>query len=109
MSWNDGVKPFVTLTVEAGVTLTVNGKLIVGGVQHKADQSAQGHTSGDYSKLVNKGNVIINGSMDVRGLVDGSGTLTVNAGATLKQPFMVNNYSGGTNTCLLYTSDAADE
>ena len=102
VSWNDGVKPFVTLTVEAGVTLTVNGKLIVGGVQHKADQSAQGHTSGDYSKLVNKGNVIINGSMDVRGLVDGSGTLTVNAGATLKQPFMVNNYSGGTNTSDLY-------
>ena len=102
VSWNDGVKPFVTLTVEAGVTLTVNGKLIVGGVQHKADQSAQGHTSGDYSKLVNKGNVIINGSMDVRGLVDGSGTLTVNAGATLKQPFMVNNYSGGTNTLDLY-------
>ena len=102
VSWNDGVKPFVTLTVEAGVTLTVNGKLIVGGVQHKADQSAQGHTSGDYSKLVNKGNVIINGSMDVRGLVDGSGTLTVNAGATLKQPFMVNNYSGGTDTSDLY-------
>ena len=102
VSWNDGVKPFVTLTVEAGVTLTVNGKLIVGGVQHKADQSAQGHTSGDYSKLVNKGNVIINGSMDVRGLVDGSGTLTVNAGATLKQPFMVNNYSGGINTSDLY-------
>ncbi len=102
VSWNDGVKPFVTLTVEAGVTLTVNGKLIVGGVQHKADRSAQGHTSGDYSKLVNKGNVIINGSMDVRGLVDGSGTLTVNAGATLKQPFMVNNYSGGTNTLDLY-------
>ena len=102
VSWNNGVKPFVTLTVEAGVTLTVNGKLIVGGVQHKADQSAQGHTSGDYSKLVNKGNVIINGSMDVRGLVDGSGTLTVNAGATLKQPFMVNNYSGGTNTSDLY-------
>ena len=102
VSWNDGVKPFVTLTVEAGVTLTVNGKLIVGGVQHKADQSAQGHTSGDYSKLVNNGNVIINGSMDVRGLVDGSGTLTVNAGATLKQPFMVNNYSGGTNTSDLY-------
>ena len=102
VSWNDGVKPFVTFTVEAGVTLTVNGKLIVGGVQHKADQSAQGHTSGDYSKLVNKGYVIINGSMDVRGLVDGSGTLTVNAGATLKQPFMVNNYSGGTNTSDLY-------
>mgnify|MGYP001025726675 FL=1 len=102
VSWNDGVKPFVTLTVEAGVTLTVNGKLIVGGVQHKADQSAQGHTSGDYSKFVNNGNVIINGSMDVRGLVDGSGTLTVNAGATLKQPFMVNNYSGGTNTSDLY-------
>ncbi|MCI5838279.1 MAG: hypothetical protein MRZ91_03705 [Christensenellaceae bacterium] len=104
VSWNEGVLPYVTLTVNNGVTLTVNGELIVGGVQHGSDQNATGRTCGNYAKLVNNGNLVINGKMDVRGLVTGDGTLTVNSGAELKQPFMVNNYSGGTNTSALYSA-----
>ncbi|MDD6926571.1 MAG: MBG domain-containing protein [bacterium] len=104
VSWNAGILPYVTLTVNNGVTLTVNGELIVGGVQHGSDQNATGRTCGNYAKLVNNGNLVINGKMDVRGLVTGDGTLTVNSGAELKQPFMVNNYSGGTNTSALYSA-----
>lgn len=104
VSWNLSVEPYVTVTIANGATLTIEGRIVVGGVQHRANQTAQGHTSGAYSKLVNNGTLVISdgGYADVIGLVSGSGTLNVNAGATLRQPFMVNNYSGGTNTENLY-------
>ena len=102
VSWNCGVNPYVTLTVNG--KLTLNGKLIVGGVQHKADQSAQGHTSGAYAQMIVNGSVEIanGGYLDVIGRVTGNGTITAKDGATLRQPFTVNNYAGGTNTYALY-------
>lgn len=105
VSWNCGVDPYVTLTVNG--KLTINGKLIVGGVQHKADQSAQGHTSGDYAQMIVNGSVEIanGGYLDVIGRVTGNGTITAKDGATLRQPFTVNNYAGGTNTYALYDAN----
>ena len=105
VSWNCGVDPYVTLTVNG--KLTINGKLIVGGVQHKADQSAQGHTSGAYAQMIVGGSVEIanGGYLDVIGRVSGSGTITAKDGATLRQPFTVNNYAGGTNTYALYDAN----
>lgn len=105
VSWNCGVDPYVTLTVNG--KLTLNGKLIVGGVQHKADQSAQGHTSGAYAQMIVNGSVEIanGGYLDVIGRVMGNGTITAVNGATLRQPFTVNNYSGGTNTYALYNAN----
>ena len=102
VSWNVDVDPYITVTVNSGVTLTVDGQLTLGGVQHHLSQTAQGHTSGDYSQIVNNGNIVLNGDMNVIGRVTGNGVLTVNSGATLKQPFLVNNYSGGTNTLNYY-------
>lgn len=106
-SWFAGVDPFVTLTIGNGATLTVEGKLIVGGVQHKADQSAQGHTSGAYAQMIVNGSVEIanGGYLDVIGRVTGNGTITAVNGATLRQPFTVNNYAGGTNTYALYNAN----
>ena len=102
VSWNVRNPPlFVTFTIDSGVTLTVNGTLKVGGVQHYPNTTpAQGLTSGAYSHLVNNGSVIVNngGAIDVRGLVTGSGTITVNSGAQLTQPFMINDFAGGQNT-----------
>lgn len=105
VSWNCGVDPYVTLTVNG--KLTLNGKLIVGGVQHKADQSAQGHTSGAYAQMIVNGSVEIanGGYLDVIGRVTGKGTITAVNGATLRQPFTVNNYAGGTNTYALYNAN----
>ena len=102
VSWNVDVDPYITVTVNSGVTLTVDGQLTLGGVQHHLSQTAQGHTSGDYSQIVNNGNIVLNGDMNVIGRVTGNGVLTVNSGATLKQPFLVNNYAGGTNTLNYY-------
>lgn len=104
-SWGRGVEPFVTLTIFSSSKLIVNGTLIVGGVQHAPNQASQGMTSGDYSKIINNGVIEVNGLLDVRGLVDGNGYLTLNNGATLKEPFMVDNFSGGSNTSNLYNND----
>lgn len=103
-SWFAGVDPYVKLTING--KLTLNGKLIVGGVQHKADQSAQGHTSGAYAQMIVNGSVEIanGGYLDVIGRVTGNGTITAVNGATLRQPFTVNNYAGGTNTEALYNA-----
>ncbi len=103
-SWFDGVNPYITLTINDGATLTINGKVIVGGVQHYADQSSQGHTSGEYSQIVNNGNISIKngGYLNVVGRITGSGAISAESGATIRQPFLVNDYSGGYNTQDLY-------
>ena len=95
---------FRKLTVEAGKTLTVNGTLIVGGVQHAKDQNAQGQTSGDYAEIVCNGTVQVanSGALTVYGKITGSGTTRVANGATVKIPYLVTDYAGGTNTDALY-------
>ena len=95
---------FRTLTVNAGVALTVNGTLTVGAVCHYPDQSSQGHTSGAYGRLVNDGEIVIasGGNFYSYGLTEGEGRILAQSGAKVFQPFMVNNFSGGTNTQALY-------
>lgn len=106
-SWIEGVQPYVTLTVGQSATLTIEGKLIVGGIQHHKSQHAQGHTSGAYSQMVVGGSVVVanGGYLDVIGRVTGGGEITVQNGATVRQPFTVNNYAGGTNTEALYNAE----
>ena len=93
-----------TLTIDSGVTLTVHGTLVVGAVCHYPDQSAQGHTSGAYGKLVNNGEIVLEGGAAYYsyGLTSGSGVITAQSGSEVYQPFVVHNFSGGTNTYALY-------
>ena len=95
---------FRKLTIAPGKTLTVNGTLIVGGVQHAKDQNAQGQTSGDYAEIVCNGTVQVanSGALTVYGKITGSGTTRVANGATVKIPYLVTDYAGGTNTDALY-------
>ncbi|HIU91371.1 MAG TPA: hypothetical protein IAC72_05125 [Candidatus Fimimonas merdipullorum] len=95
-----------TLTVDSGVTLTVHGTLVVGAVCHYPDQSAQGHTSGAYGKLVNNGEIVLEGGAAYYsyGLTSGSGVVTAQSGSEVYQPFVVHNFSGGTNTYALYNA-----
>ena len=97
---------FRKLNVAAGKTLTVNGTLVVGGVQHAPDQNAQGQTSGDYAEIVCNGTVQVaaGGTLTVYGKITGSGTTRVVNGATAKIPYLVTDYAGGTNTEALYNA-----
>ena len=103
ISWASGSKfatPVITLTVNTGAVITVNGNLYVGGVLHCQDQSAQGHTSGKYTQLILDGSITVEegGLMDVYGRVTGKGGITVKSGGVLYQPFLILDYAGGTNT-----------
>ena len=98
-SWSDpSTYLYHTLTIPSGKTLTVNGSLMVGGIYGYPDQSPQGHTSGAYSQIQLEGTINVSGTMDVYGLVKGSGTVNVNNGGELLLPFIFNDFVGGTNS-----------
>lgn len=94
-----------TLTIDSGVTLTIDGELIIGAVQHYPDQFAQGITSGKYNQIINNGTILVGGTLKVYGLIDGTGKIELNNGATLYEPYIVNNFSGGTDTEGLYSAE----
>lgn len=96
-------KAFRTLTVESGVTLTVDGTLRLGGVIGYPGQFYQGHTSGAFGRMVNRGTVTVasGGVLDCFGMVDGEGQVTAQSGAAVYEPFIVYDYSGGSNTLAL--------
>lgn len=96
-----------TLTVEKGVTLTVDGTLRLGAVMGKVKIGYQGHNNGAYGGVVNEGTIAVNGTLDSWGLITGSGTVTAVGGGTVYEPFIVCDFAGGNNLKNLYQADAA--
>lgn len=105
-AWNNGVSPNATLVIPNNVTMHVEGKLVVGAVRvaHKSTQAAQGITSDAYAQVVNDGviNVKSGGTVTVRGLMTGGGKLIVNKDATLYEPFIINDFVGGSIAAVQY-------
>ncbi|MEG2455795.1 MAG: hypothetical protein RSC08_06030, partial [Oscillospiraceae bacterium] len=100
-------KTYRTLTIGSGVTLTINGKVLIGGVMsHPHDGiTYQGHTSGAHGRVTNNGAVVVDGNgaiLDCYGFLDGSGTVTAQNKGRIYEPFVVMDYSGGSNTYDLY-------
>lgn len=108
VSWDsqDYKTPVCVLTVNQGAKITVNGSLYVGGVLHYPEQYPQGHTSGRYTQLILNGDITVNngGLLDVYGRVTGDGSITVESGGVLYQPFIIFDYSGGTNTEAMFSA-----
>ena len=111
VSWaSDGIYKDPVYTVTLTGANIIEGNLIVGGVIHyPSPVGAQGHTSGYYSKLVLQGEdttvtVGSGGHLDVYGRVTGEGSIDVQSGGRLTQPFMINDYNGGTNTEASFTA-----
>ena len=99
-----------TLTVEKGVTLTVNGTLRLGAVMGKKLTGYQGHNNGACGCIDNRGTIAVNGThgtLDSWGLITGSGTVTAVGGGTVYEPFIVCDFAGGNNLKNLYQADAA--
>ena len=100
-----GGTAYLTMTVSSGTTLTVNGKLALGAVTGAATQGMQGHISGAYGQIVNDGSIIIsqNGTMITYGLVTGSGIVKAENYGIVKEPLVICDFAGGSNTLALYT------
>lgn len=96
-----------TLTVEKGVTLTVNGTLRLGAVMGKKLTGYQGHNNGACGCIDNRGTIAVNGTLDSWGLITGSGTVTAVGGGKVYEPFIVCDFAGGNNLKNLYQADAA--
>ncbi len=89
---------YLTLLVGEGVTVTVYGDLIVGGILSKEFTfDYQGHTSGAFSCLDLDGqvNVMNGGRLYCYGLITGSGTVNLKDGAESYEPMVVTDYVGG--------------
>lgn len=99
--------PFRLLTVNSGVTLTVNGTLRLGAVMGKELTGYQGHNNGACGCIDNRGTIAVNGTLDSWGLITGSGTVTAVGGGTVYEPFIVCDFAGGNNLKNLYQADAA--
>ena len=86
-------KTYRTLTINEGVTITVNGTVSIGSVIGYPSQNYQGHTSGWHGKIVNDGEIIVTngGTLDCWGLITGNGAVTAESGSAV-------------SVCLLYTS-----
>lgn len=95
-SWKSTAADY-TLTIYGGTTLNIaNGNVLVAGLLGHAGIRVEGHTSGAYSKIVNNGNITMNGGkFDIRGLVNGNGQATFNSG-NVYSPFVVRDFKGGT-------------
>lgn len=99
-SWKSTAADY-TLTIFDGATLNIaNGNVLVAGLLGHAGVRFEGHTSGAYSKIVNNGNITMNGGkFDIRGLVNGNGQATFNSGNTYS-PFVVRDFKGGDYTVM---------
>lgn len=92
------------LTIRSGVKLTVSGTMNVGGITGINNGAYyQGSTSSYYARVHLEGTATIdlNGTLDLHGFItsaNSSAKLNVNNGSTLKAPFVVHDYRGGSFT-----------
>lgn len=99
--------PYRTLTIAEGVKLTVEGELELAGLMvspHGGTWHGTGVPYGKYSfvKLGRNAQIDVKGQMYCWGYVAGKGTVTVENGATLYEPFVVVDWQGGTRTSGAY-------
>lgn len=102
-----GEQVYSSLTVETGATVTVsnNGKLVVGGTfSGNSDTHITGGTYGSHSNIYLNGtlNVESSGIVNTYGYILGSGTLEIKSGGILYEPLVITDYRGGTYTAVSY-------
>lgn len=94
---------FVTLTVPAGKTLTVNGTLLVAGNQQSI-QPRTGCLTGNFGKIDLAGELEVSGELYARGEISGNGTVTAKSGSKVYQLFQIKDWRGGTKSLAAYNA-----
>lgn len=94
---NTGVGPnayrYRLLTVPQGVTLTVNGTLMVNAVTGRpVDEYVEQDVTGGYGEIGLEGTIIVNGTLESFGYIRGGGTITANDGATVGDLYVVRHW-----------------
>ena len=93
-----------TLSIPSEVTLTIEGEVMVNAV---TGRPAAGHydmdITGGYAQILLEGNIVVknNGLLDNYGRVVGNGQITAEAGAEIRDLFVVINWRGGTQVANL--------
>ena len=92
-------KPFRTLTMSEGTSITVNGAISLGGRYFAAGGSQQGRPVGDYGYIKMAGNSSITvkngGNLYAWGFISGNGSILAESGATVYEFYQIADFRGG--------------
>ena len=92
-------KPFRTLTMSDGASITVNGAISLGGRYYAAGGSEQGRPVGDYGyiKMVDNSSITVKngGNLYAWGFISGSGSVLAESGATVYEFYQIADFRGG--------------
>ena len=93
-------KPFRTLTMSDGASITVNGAISLGGRYYAAGGSKQGRPVGDYGyiKMADNSSITVKngGKLYAWGFISGSGSVLAESGATVYEFYQIADFRGGT-------------
>ena len=92
-------KPFRTLTMSEGTSITVNGAISLGGRYFAAGGSQQGRPVGDYGyiKMADNSSITVKngGNLYAWGFISGSGSVLAESGATVYEFYQIADFRGG--------------
>ena len=92
-------KPFRTLTMAEGTSITVNGAISLGGRYFAAGGSQQGRPVGDYGyiKMADNSSITVKngGNLYAWGFISGSGSVLAESGATVYEFYQIADFRGG--------------
>ena len=92
-------KPFRTLTMSEGTSITVNGAISLGGRYYAAGGGQQGRPVGDYGyiKMADNSSITVKngGKLYAWGFISGSGSVLAESGATVYEFYQIADFRGG--------------
>ena len=92
-------KPFRTLTMSDGASITVNGAISLGGRYYAAGGDEQGRPVGDYGyiKMADNSSITVKngGKLYAWGFISGSGSVLAESGATVYEFYQIADFRGG--------------
>ena len=92
-------KPFRTLTMSEGTSITVNGAISLGGRYYAAGGGEQGRPVGDYGyiKMADNSSITVKngGKLYAWGFISSSGSVLAESGATVYEFYQIADFRGG--------------